>query len=68
VPARDAADIAPTASLMARVRHQRQFYQDHGGENRDDQADRRLPWRDRAAVFTECPGKPEQRQHAECRL
>ena len=34
---------------------ERQFYQCHGGEKGDGEADGCLPQRDRAAIFTECP-------------
>jgi hypothetical protein len=50
------------------VRHDRQFDQGHGGQQGDDQPDRRLAQRYRAAVFAKRPGDHEQREDAERRL
>ena len=50
------------------VRDERQFDQRHGGEKGDDEADRGLSQRDRAAVFAKRPCQRQQRQHAERRL
>jgi len=40
------------------MRHEGKFYQSQGGEESDGQTDRGLPWRNRAAVFTECQAMP----------
>jgi len=47
---------------------ERQFYQYHGGGQRDDEADARLSQRHSAAVFAEHPCDAKQRQYTEGRL
>ena len=51
-----------------RLRHRRQLEQHQRGDDGDGKADRRLPQRDRAAVFAKRPCDRQQRQHAERRL